>query len=359
MKLKRQFVNLVVKSHKSGSFTMHGIKSSSLFHPKNQKGRPLPPTSPVDAELPKPALTLDLSIRKEDGGAFMFMPFGSSRDKIVSLDQDGIVLAHDICQNGLSSKPSFDMWHPNSVPITLGDDVYLIHRFPGKRYQPSGFQALIHGDPPADVPGFPGWYWHSLPPPPYVETPGYEPSSDTKIVSSAVVRDSIWVSARGGIGTYSFDTGSREWSKVGSWELPFRGDVQYVPELDRWLGFSRPREEQFLCASDLSAAAADGTVPTLCSVWEEDIASYPQAQNWVMMRSDLVRVDSGRFCIAREFHVFDDDDDPYSCLEENFAVLTGVELERSDTAEDGIQVVKHKSVRYNFDRKWLHLVYVN
>jgi hypothetical protein len=76
MKLKRQFVNLVVESYKSGSFTMHGIKPSSLFHPKNQKGRPLPPTSPVEAELPKPALTLDLSIRKEYGGAFMFMPFG-------------------------------------------------------------------------------------------------------------------------------------------------------------------------------------------------------------------------------------------------------------------------------------------
>jgi hypothetical protein len=161
-----------------------------------------------------------------------------------------------------------------------------------------------------------------------------------------VVRDSIWVSARGGIGTYSFDKRSREWSKVGSWELPFRGEAEYAPELDRWLGFSRGRENQFLCASDLSAVAADGEVPTLCAVWKEDIATNPQ--NWVLLTSDLVRVDYGRFCIARLFHA----EDEYPA---NFAVFTGVELKHSK-ADGGIQMVKHKSIRYNFRDKLLHLV---
>jgi hypothetical protein len=353
MTLKRQFVNLVLESCKSGSSTMqiHRIRSSSLFHPKNRKGRPLPPTSLVEAELPKPARH---SISSEEYRG------------IVGLDdQDRIVLARDICQNGLASKPRLKSWHPNDIAINLGDDLYLIDRCPrngkpGPGYQPSRFQALIHGKPPAvaHVPDFAGWYWHSLPLPPYVETPGYDPDCDTNnIVSSAVVGDSIWVSAMGGIGTYAFDTGSREWSKVGSWELPFRGDVHYVPELDCWLGFSSRREEQFLCASDLSSSAeADGAAPTLCRVWEGDIASYPKTtKTWVLLRSDLVRVDSaGRFCIAREFHVFDGDKHPYIF---NFAVFTGVELERSDdTAVGGIQVVKHKSIRYNFGRDRFQLV---
>ncbi|XP_051181369.1 uncharacterized protein [Lolium perenne] len=352
--MKRQFVNLVLGTFRSGSFGMHRIKSSSLFHPKNQNRRSLPLTSLEEAELPKPAWTLSLSILKEDGGDLMFMPFGSSRDKIVSADQDGIVLVHDICQNRLSCKPRLkNGWNANSIAITLGDDLYLINRCPRvpDRFQPYRpcFQALINGVPPADVPGLPGWYWHSLPLPPYLETSGYEHSCASKIVSSTVVRDSIWVSTRGDdIGTYSFDKVSHEWSKVGSWELPFCGDAQYVPELDRWLGFSCGRDDQFLCASDLSVAAADGAVPTVCRVWKEDIATNPQ--NWELLRSDLVRVDNGRFCIARQFHVYDD----HPFLDENFAVLTGVELEH--TAEDGIQVVKHKSIRYNFNGKLLQLV---
>jgi hypothetical protein len=353
--MKRRFINLVQDTLKNGSFTMHRIRSSSLFHPRKHKGNPSPPTSPVEAKLPKPVCTLNLSVRKENGGEFMFMPFGSGRDKIVSADQDGIVLVHNIRQKRLSSMPRLKSWNGNSVAVTLGNDLYLIDRCPYElcRFQSyqSCFKALIHGKPPADVHGLRGWYWHSLPPPPYVEASGYERSCDSKIDSSAVVRDSIWFSARAGIGTYSFDTGSREWSKVGSWELPFRGNDQYVPELGRWLGFSRGRENQFLCASDLSAAATDGAAPTLCRVWQEDMATYPE--NWTLLTSDLVRVDARRFCIARQFEVCDDE---YHFTDENFAVFTGVELKRSDTAEDGIQVVKHKSIRYNFDRELLQLV---
>ncbi|XP_051181385.1 uncharacterized protein [Lolium perenne] len=352
--MKRQFVNLVLDNLKGGSFTIHRIKSSNLFHPKNQNGRPLPLTSLVEAKLPKPVCMLGLSIRKENGGEFMFTPFGSSRDKILIADQDGIVQINDICQKRLSNKPTLKEWNPYSVAITLGDDLYLMDRCPQvpDRFWPHQpcFQALIHGEPPTDVRGLPGWYWHSLPMPPYVETSGYEPSCGSQIVSSTVVRDSIWVSATGGIGTYSFNKVSREWSKVGSWELPFSGDAQYVPELDRWLGFSCGRDNQFLCASDLSALAADGAVPTVCRVWDEDIATNPK--NWALLRSDLVCLGSGRFCISREFHVYDS----YPFLKENFAVFTGLELQHSDTAEDGIQVVKHKSIRYNFDGKLLQLV---
>ncbi|CAM0880089.1 unnamed protein product [Alopecurus aequalis] len=267
---------------------MHRIKSSSLFHPKKQKGHPPPTTSLVEAVLPKPASIFLLSTPKQDGGQVMFMPFGSSRDKVVSADQDGMVLVHDLSKNTVSVMPRLEGWSSNSALITVDDELYLINRCPHEpeQFQPYRpcFHALIHGEPPADVYDFPGWFWHSLPLPPYTKTPGYEPRSSTKIYSSAVVGDSIWVSARGGIGTYSFDMGSREWSKVGSWELPFRGHAQYIPELDRWLGFSRGRENQFLCASDLSVAAAGGAAPALSRVWKEDIAANPQ--DWVLLRSD-------------------------------------------------------------------------
>jgi hypothetical protein len=39
-----------------------------------------------------------------------------------------------------------------------------------------------------------------------------------------------------GIGTYCLDTASRTWRKVGDWTLPFRGRVEYAPELKLWFG---------------------------------------------------------------------------------------------------------------------------
>jgi hypothetical protein len=36
--------------------------------------------------------------------------------------------------------------------------------------------------------------------------------------------------------TYCLDTVKHTWSKVGEWELPFQGNVEYVPELKLWFG---------------------------------------------------------------------------------------------------------------------------
>uniref|UniRef100_N1QZ71 Uncharacterized protein n=1 Tax=Aegilops tauschii TaxID=37682 RepID=N1QZ71_AEGTA len=134
------------------------------------------------------------------------------------------------------------------------------------------------------------------------QAPGYKPSCTYKIRSCTVVRNKIWISASG-IGTYSFNTDSHEWSYVGSWELPFRGPAEFVPELGRWLGFSTVRENQhYLCASDLSTAA----VPTLCCdcEWKEELDANPD--KWQVVTSYLVRVDYGRFCVARLYDVYDD-----------------------------------------------------
>ncbi|KAF7059721.1 hypothetical protein CFC21_066587 [Triticum aestivum] len=354
--MKRQFVNLVLETCKSRSYTVRCIKSSSLFQPKKQNGCPLSLLKLEEAELPKSAFSLGVSTPMQVNWDMQFMPFGYNRDKILSTDQQGNVLVYDTCQNQICSMPKLRGLMENSFPINLGDALYLIERRPDKPhkilpYQPC-FQALINGKSPAGpVVDYPGWHWHTLPPPPYVEAPGYKPSCTYKIRSCTVVRNKIWISASG-IGTYSFNTDSHEWSYVGSWELPFRGPAEFVPELGRWLGFSTVRENQYVCASDLSTAE-DGAVPALCCEWKQELDANPD--KWQVVTSYLVRVDYGRFCVARLYDVYDDDEP--ALVRENFAVLTGLEAGLSDIADGGIQMVKHKSIRLNFDcHQRLHLV---
>uniref|UniRef100_A0ACD5X866 Uncharacterized protein n=1 Tax=Avena sativa TaxID=4498 RepID=A0ACD5X866_AVESA len=356
--MKRQFINLVLDSCSSGGFTLRRIKSSSLFQQSKRGGRST--TAVVEeAELPEPALSFGPFLPRHReyvldkrgsitsmpfGGSAgtIFAPFGLDKNKIVNADQKGNVVVYDTCEEKVCGMPRLKGCMANSIPINMGDALYIIKRCPEKPYE-ACFQALIHGEPPEDVHESPGWHWHSLRPPPYVEAPGYEPSCDFEITSLVVLGKSILVSA--GMCTYRFDTTGHEWSELGSWDLPFHGAAQYVHELlGRWVGFSAQPEDQFLCVWDSGLSACDA--PTRCRVWSqrEDLAI---PEDWELLSSDLVRVDYGRFCIARSFLVYEDLDCCRS-VKEKFMVLTGIELGKYRDADGGIGMIKHTSIRYNF-----------
>jgi hypothetical protein len=82
------------------------------------------------------------------------------------------------------------------------------------------------------------WAWKRLPPPPYVNNLAYD---CTAIQSYTLLNGGSTIcissSGRSPIGTYCFDTASREWKKAGRWALPFEGRAEHAPELGNlWFG---------------------------------------------------------------------------------------------------------------------------
>ncbi|RLN00887.1 hypothetical protein C2845_PM06G17090 [Panicum miliaceum] len=114
------------------------------------------------------------------------------------------------------------------------------------------------------------------------------------------------------IGTYSFDTVSRAWSKT-----------------------------------DLSAASKLKP-PTLRHIWEDELRP---PKDWVRGLAYTVHLGSGKFCIARFFKTPEEEpcEDGSGFIRwgcERFAVLTGVEVKRCGEAGGGFRMITHRSKRY-------------
>lgn len=178
----------------------------------------------------------------------------------------------------------------------------------------------------------------------------------SSIRSYVVVGDSnIYISARG-IGTYSFDTATRSWSKAGDWLLPFFGHAEYVPDYNLWFGLSYADDK--LCSFNLSAASMIKP-PKLRNCWEWEADPNPP-EDWVRGLSYVVHLGSSKFCVARFFRRVQDEQfgDGFVCRKEldNIAVFTGVEVERVGAGR-GLRMVTHRSKRYRFVDKVFHGVF--
>ncbi|CAL5071884.1 unnamed protein product [Urochloa decumbens] len=194
------------------------------------------------------------------------------------------------------------------------------------------------------------WYCHPLPPPPFICDHKYTESLP-KISSYAVVGGGshVCISVEGA-GSYFLDTASYTWGHERAWTLPFRGKVEYVPELKLWFGFSA--KDQSMAAADLTDTDSQPQLQ-LVSTWKE----FNPHEEWGLSQDpQLVNLGCGRFCIARFFHTRtlsgDCKDEP---SEQNCAVLTGVEVVPSRVPEANgnggngkvdLQMITHKSRRY-------------
>ncbi|WVZ78508.1 hypothetical protein U9M48_026210 [Paspalum notatum var. saurae] len=141
-----------------------------------------------------------------------------------------------------------------------------------------------------------------LPPPPYVHEPSYRGTHRTsKIISYAMVGDgSLLCISVNGKGTYVTDTATRAWSRAGDWMLPFRGKVEYVPDLKLWFGFSAD-DARCLAAADLSTMDMDSQ-PQLVGCWHKELHDPPEGEEWMEHQdAKLVYLGSGKFCLARFF----------------------------------------------------------
>ncbi|KAF8780558.1 hypothetical protein HU200_001404 [Digitaria exilis] len=193
--------------------------------------------------------------------------------------------------------------------------------------------------------------WQHLPRPPFVVDKGCSAGSHFRIRSSAVVDGgrTIVVSAD--------------------------ETAEYVPELNTWIGLSSTSPHH-LCAIDLSSAmdAGDRAPRTPHHVWddftppvyEESSAvlnrHHPQyvlhrSTEWWPEKHSMVNLGSGRFCTLKVFFIrrrecvgfYEPDMDKPD--DEEFAVLTGVEVVRCHDGEEegGLRMVKHKSKRCVLD----------
>ncbi|CAN6181415.1 unnamed protein product [Urochloa humidicola] len=370
---------IIKEKHNGGSA---GDKPPNL--PPSRVGtlRRLPPASTIFRRFP----VAEREPWKTWGDVFALVSPRASEGRIFyAASESGHCLLHDAEEGAISTVPSlgFSMGKIGRRPIAFC--------VPGKEHESIYMiRSAVGDDNDGDYPDFvvldfnePHRKWQRLPPPPCVDESG--PSDEmiksftvldggrTICVSSAsrsrrYSRDTMY-------GTYCFDTACREWRHAGDWELPFDGRAEYVPELDTWLGFCN-KQPRHLCAADLSAVSAGCgetaiKAPALQHVWEDFNPPpkkewskvlnrrYPEhvlsrRKWWTAESADLVNLGSGRFCTAKFFLVQGEEriglhlNDTLE--EEEFLVLTGVELVRGGVGEEegGIRMVRHKSKRYSF-----------
>ncbi|KAM0821488.1 hypothetical protein ACQ4PT_072178 [Festuca glaucescens] len=156
----------------------------------------------------------------------------------------------------------------------------------------ANFKSLVYCNA-ADVMA---WRWLDLPEPPYF----YDVKEDRTIHSHTLLGDGKTICFSGGFGTYCFDTDSQEWTKAGSWTLPFSGRALRVPELcNLYFGFHGSNTEN-LIAVELDGGDAR---PKVLHRWR---GFCPPHQNeWSLRKSSLLYLGNYRFCIAKWYVIYE------------------------------------------------------
>ncbi|EMS46559.1 hypothetical protein TRIUR3_05536 [Triticum urartu] len=112
------------------------------------------------------------------------------------------------------------------------------------------------------------WHCDALPPPPFVHDlqVGNKPAS---VCSYALVGGHTICISVTGVGTYCFDTVTRESSKAGDWLMPFHGRAEHDPELGLWFGASHSNSH-LPCAADISGVLrGEGPLPEHTRIWAD------------------------------------------------------------------------------------------
>ncbi|KAL6847608.1 hypothetical protein ACP4OV_022634 [Aristida adscensionis] len=133
--------------------------------------------------------------------------------------------------------------------------------------------------------------------------------------------------------TYSFDTATGAWRKVGDWALPFMGRAEYVAEHGLWFGLSSA-----LAAGTPTVDASDLTPGG--NVWKwQGLAVSSDELSAEHEDSYLVPLGQLRLCVAR---FFEEDYDDGMCV-----MLSGVEVVRDTGPKCGLRMLLHQAKRYS------------
>uniref|UniRef100_A0ACD5ZSS1 Uncharacterized protein n=1 Tax=Avena sativa TaxID=4498 RepID=A0ACD5ZSS1_AVESA len=218
--------------------------------------------------------------------------------------------------------------------------LYVMSRSDGSFELFNYCRTRVSDSPPVDN----NWYWCDLP-----RLPPWLGVVSRPFAAAVVNNTTIYVSTSDG--TYAYDMSTGIWRQAGSWVLPFRGSAEYVPELGLWFGVKGPDSPQNrLCAFDLKSSAAADSGPSSPYEWGY-LDDLPD--EWATLERHLVYVGSGKFCILTYcIHISSSEEE--NVMNEELTLLTGVEL--VDRGGDGIEMIKHRSQRYNIQDARIHCV---
>ncbi|KQK11212.1 hypothetical protein BRADI_2g58806v3 [Brachypodium distachyon] len=322
--MNRRFVNLVMKNYADCFYSLRRIDPYNIFFYGSAKAALEAADEAVKKKeyfpamqtLQLPSPCMNFAAATPGGNLTMFALLshrGTSEGRIVYGKSDGEAELYDADKNihnslgRLNDPKGID---PVCLPVVHPDDpdqsiMYVLDRYPEEREVGRAvnrcFEVLESVPKEAAA---------------LVDGNGYS---------------TIYISASSGIGTYSFETARRdcsqrlgwrrteEWSRVGPWQLPFVGSAQYVPDFNRWFGFT------------LQAPPPQ--------VWPDVIP--PQGKEWLVVYIKLLDLGNGKFLIAKTF-----EEGPYS---REFTVLTGIEMMKA--GGQSLQMVKHKCARFDFDHE--------
>lgn len=329
MGLSRRFLDLIVvnREHATRSLRRIDLKRLELFYPTPPPPPPAPTRRPtttmesilhpdpninsivqfgahslMEILLPDPILKFGAHSLRGAGGPCDLACYPFGQRKVLTTDQAGRNLLYDASSRDVVvmpefRKPKFPGCFSLFVPSGGGaGSLYLMVRCL-REVKTFDFEVLFYGN------GRKTSHCKLLPRPPFVLEPIHR-DEYPEIRSYAVVGGGshICVSVDGR-GTYTLDTVSHTWDKVGNWMLPFHGKVEYVPEFKLWFGLSS--DGRHLAAADLSTMDAHSPPQVAAGhSWEE----FQRPVEWAERGLDidqvgvqLVNLGSGRFCIARFF----------------------------------------------------------
>lgn len=380
MSLSRRFQNLILENRFTGAKSLHCVDlTRQLFGNTADSGRRSSCQTPaVDAGNPKSEQAVALEMRRirvpipiftyeaapNQQGKIDCFPLAER--KMFWADHLGRTFLFDAETRQMEIVPNlhrpkwmpFSLFVPNvdadydSSEYLYGSSLFVMEKTPRPEANCSTrgsnqFEAFVYRKA-TRTSYFKSWQCQIVPPPPYVRELKYWHSRRRpEIGSYAVVsvgNDSHICISVEGVGTYCLDMATYKWSKVGEWTLPFHGRVDYVPDLNLWLGFTT--ETRRLAAADLSDMESH---PQLVGSWKE---LYLPEEWKVCKDPQLVSLGSGRFCIARFFRSTTLNGHPRSDIDQNLAVFTGVELSPSVQDVNGgsgkvqLQMISHKSSCY-------------
>ncbi|KAK1641913.1 hypothetical protein QYE76_059718 [Lolium multiflorum] len=341
--MNRPFVNLVVSklSGRRPVLNLHRIDPAGLFHPAAAAAGS---AVPARGRMPPAAVSFDWPCPG-------WMSFMAIKNDVIATDHEGRTLFYDGALRAIRAMSPITYPMPSSISFTVGDELYVLGREPGRSRQLQPFQRLRLKD----------WRWSRSEPLPTVNIDRSDPTyfpyklgveeayDPYALAAHTVVDDShIWVSTLGA-GTYSFDTDGGRWSKIGCWALPFRGRAEYVPERGLWFGFSA--QDEHLCAVDLQQErpVLPNRVFPLLHVWEGQPPPPPEGQ-WTLTASHLLPLGSGKLCVSKLFRRTEgqpSSEHTHHKKADSLVVLAGVEIIKDPAGTGSLHIIRHKSVRYN------------
>lgn len=357
--IPRRFINLMMKdSRVGGSYWLSRLRpEENLFY--GSAGEAVASETQARRESRKPicASTMELpspEFRFKSSRSFNwtlgFMPFygvggGPKEGRIVVSDSAGhthLYDAEEVSGEMLPPTNESSNWHsPISVCIAKdairADALYAINGSTS-----TNFKSLAYCNGNAMA-----WKWLELPLPPYIL--GEE---DRTIQSYTLLEDNKTIcfssdSEGGGFGTYCFDTANLEWTKAGSWTLPFVGRALCVPQLyNLHFGFHDSNHENIV-ALELPSPLDGDAPPKVLHLWRGFCQAGHLGQ-WSLVDSNLLYLGNHRFCAAKFYGIFDDSVELSENLVDMAAVLTGMEIVNGQANKAKLRMIKHKTRTYIF-----------